>query len=231
MTDKQRVVMGLQRKLSEARTKLAVIDPVVEADRTEAQRTEYRSINEAMPALETEFRAACEAAEGEQAATVVETRGGDSAEGREYRALIGRSSIGRIVAGAVEHRALDGAESEIQKHHGLAGNQIPLDLLRMSDAEARAMIPAGVEHRDVTPGPASVGVVGEPIIQPVFAMGAGMFLGISRPTVPAGDVAYNVLTSRPTAGGPHSDSTDVVDTTGAFERYSHRPRRPSCTRA
>ena len=93
MTDKQRVVMGLQRKLSEARTKLAVIDPVVEADRTEAQRTEYRSINEAMPALETEFRAACEAAEGEQAATVVETRGGDSAEGREYRALIGRSSI------------------------------------------------------------------------------------------------------------------------------------------
>ena len=213
MTDKQRALVAIQRRQSEARGRFNELDAKV--DRTEAEGVEHRDYDGKLRGLETEFQAAAKQVEDEREATV-ETRT-ETSEGTEYRALIGRSSIGRIVAGAVEHRALDGAESEIQKHHGLAGNQIPLDLLRMSDAEARAMIPAGVEHRDVTPGPASVGVVGEPIIQPVFAMGAGMFLGISRPTVPVGDAAYNVLTSRPTAGGPHSGSNDVDDTTGAFD--------------
>ena len=93
MTDKQRAVMGLQRKLSEARTKLAAIDPVVEADRSEAQRTEYRALNEGMPALE--FRAACTAAEGEQVSAVVETHV-DTPEGREYRGLIERANLDSI---------------------------------------------------------------------------------------------------------------------------------------
>ena len=53
-------------------------------------------------------------------------------------------------------------------------------------------------------------------MQPVFATGAGAFLGIDRPTVAMGQAVYPVLTSRPSVGGPHANSTDVADTTGAF---------------
>ena len=51
LSEKQRAVMGLQRRLSEARTKLAVIDPVVETDRTDAQKTGQTTIRLDAPAV------------------------------------------------------------------------------------------------------------------------------------------------------------------------------------
>ena len=206
MTDKQRVVMGLQRKLSAARTKLAVIDPVVEVDRTEAQRTEYRSINEAMPALETEFRAACEAAEGEQVEQVVETRGGDTPEGREYRALIGRANLGVSMRAALEHRQADGAEGELATHLGLDANMVPLDLLRDQRSEMRG----------TTSAPTHVQTDQAPIEQPVFALGSTAWLGIPTPTVASGDAVFPVLSNRPVVRGPFTGDDDAVESDGVW---------------
>ena len=64
-------------------------------------------------------------------------------------------------------------------------------------------------------------------VQPVFATGAGNFLGIDRPTVAMGQAVYPVLTSRPTVGGPHADSSDAPDTTGAFDADLLPPKRIS----
>lgn len=212
MTDKQRALVEVQRRQAEARAKFNDLD--AKESRTEAEDTEHRKLDAELRKLDGELVTAAKAVEDERDAAVVETRTGDSPEAREYRRLLGRASIGRIVAGAVEHRALDGAEREIQQARELAGNQIPLDLLRLP-----------VEERAVTPGPTNVGASAEPVIGPVFATGAGAFLGVYRPTVPVGDAAYNVLTSRPTVGGPHSDSTDVTETTGAFDSDLLAPDR------
>ena len=62
-------------------------------------------------------------------------------------------------------------------------------------------------------------------MQPVFATGAGAFLGIDRPTVAMGQAVYPVLTSRPAVGGPHTGSTDAPDTTGAFNADLLPPKR------
>ena len=135
-------------------------------------------------------------------------------EDREYRALLGRGNVGRILTAFVEHRSVDGAESEIQTHHGLQSNQIPLDMLRLP-----------VEHRAVTTGPDNVGTVEQPAIMPVFAAGVGAFLGASRPTIPSGTVAYPVLDQRPDVGGPHTDSSAVDETTGSFSSSLLTPGR------
>ena len=60
---------------------------------------------------------------------------------------------------------------------------------------------------------------------PVFAAGVGAFLSIDRPTVAMGDAVFPVLTTRPTVGGPHADSTNVPDTTGGFDADLIAPER------
>ena len=128
-----------------------------------------------------------------------------------------RARLGAIFSAAVEHRALDGAENELQQHLSLASNQIPVDLLR-----------APVEHRAITPAPTHVGTSEQPILMPIFADGDAAFLGVDQVTVPAGDVAFPVLTNRPTVGGPHTDSTEVAETTGAFSAELIKPERLQC---
>ena len=64
-------------------------------------------------------------------------------------------------------------------------------------------------------------------IQPVFATGAGAFLGIDRPTVAMGQAVYPVFKSRPSVGGPHTGSSDAPDTTGAFDADLLPPKRIS----
>ena len=63
---------------------------------------------------------------------------------------------------------------------------------------------------------------------PIFADGDAAFLGVDQVTVPNGDVAFPVLTNRPTVGGPHADSTEVAETTGAFSAELVKPERLQC---
>ena len=193
-------------KLSEIREKLNDLNAVT--DPTEAQKTEEGDLIASQKTTESEYREALTAEADEHATVPV------NGEDREYRALLGRGNVGRILAAFVEHRSADGAESELQQHHGLQSNQVPLDMLRLP-----------VEHRAVTTGPTNVGTVEQPAIMPVFAAGVGAFIGADRPTVPAGTVAYPVLDQRPDVGGPHTDSSAVDETTGSFSSSLLTPGR------
>ena len=169
-------------KLSTIREKLNDLNAVT--DPTEAQQTEERDLIASQKTTEVEYREALTAEADEHATVEVD------GEDREYVALLGRGNVGRILAAFVEHRSADGAESELQQHHGLQSNQVPLDMLRLP-----------VEHRAVTTGPTNVGTTEQPAIMPVFAAGVGAFIGADRPTVAAGLVAFRSSTTGRTWAG------------------------------
>ena len=99
-------------RLSEIREKLNDLNAVT--DLTEAQQTEERDLLASRKTTEVEYRAALTAEADEHATVPLD------AEDREYRDLLARGNVGRILTAYVEHRACDGAESEIQQHRGLA---------------------------------------------------------------------------------------------------------------
>ena len=130
---------------------------------------------------------------------------------RELRELCRRANVGEIILSVLERRSVDGATLEAQQAYGLGPNQVPLEMLR--------------EQRAVTPSIANVATEEADVLQPVFSTGVGAFLGVDRPTLPMGDAVYPVLTTRPTVGGPHADSTDVPETTGGFDSDLLPPER------
>ena len=197
-------------KLSEIREKLNGLNAVT--DPTDAQKTEEGDLIASQKTTEVEYRDALTAeSEAETHPTAPD------AETRERLALVEKASIGAIFSAAVEHRSCDGAESELQAALDLAPNQIPIDLLR-----------ATVEQRAFTAAPTNVEANQQTLLPPVFASGDAAFLGVDQVTVPAGDAVYPVLTNRPTVGGPHSDSTEVDETTGAFSAELVKPQRLQC---
>ena len=107
------------------------------------------------------------------------TEFGDEPEGRELRALIAGASAGAIFAATLEHRATDGRTAELQKHFGLAPNQMPLAMLR-----------SPIETRAVTPAPADVTTNQQPIIAAVFPQSCAAFLGVDMPTVGVGEAVF-----------------------------------------
>ena len=129
----------------------------------------------------------------------------------ERRELISRASVADVFAATVENRATDGATKELQEHHGLGHNQIPLDLL---------------EERDVTPAPPAGkrGASQAPIVPAVFPDSAAAFLSVPMPRVPVGDRAYAVLSTSASAGTP-AKGADQDETTGAFTAVALSPAR------
>lgn len=133
---------------------------------------------------------------------------------REQRALCARPIVGEIVTAVMEHRAPEGAALDAQQAWGCATHQVPVEALRIQ-----------LEQRAVTPSIGNVATEEADVVPPVFATGAGAFLNVDRPSVPMGDAVYPVLTTRPTVGGPHSDDTDVAETTGGFSSDLLAPGR------
>ena len=148
--------------------------------------------------------------------TTTTAPGGEDTEARERRELCVRANVGDVYGALLEKRQTDGATAEAQAAHGCAPNQIPL-----------AMLAAPTEVRAVTPTPGASQTEQAKTIQPVFATGAGAFLGIDRPTVAMGQAVYPVFKTRPSVGGPHTGSTDAPDTTGAFDADLLPPKRIS----
>ena len=144
-------------RLSELREKLNALNTITEP--TDDQKTEERDLLASQKATEVEYREAL-SDEGDTTTTP------DDAETRERLQLVSRASLGAIFARAVEHRATDGAESELQAALDLAPNQVPIDLLR-----------APVEHRAITPAPTHVGASEQPVLMPIFADGDAAFFG------------------------------------------------------
>lgn len=208
MTTSQKLAL----RCSEVRERLNEIAGLEGDNFTPEIRQEADTLGVEYREVEAKWRAAAKA-EGDDAAAAGSQFGGGTSEDREYRALTAQANVGSVVEAVMEHRLSDGANAELQKHHGLAPNQIPLDLLRVE------------EHRAVTPSPTNVGTVEDPVILPVFAAGVGAFLSIDRPQVPMGDAVFPIMTSRPTVGGPHADSTDVAETTGEYDAELIAPDR------
>ena len=177
--------------------------------RSDEQQTEMEALTAEVSKREPELRAAL-AAEPDPRETSV---AGDP-EARELAQLTERANAGVIIMAVTEKRNSIGAELELQQHHKLAENQIPISMLRV---EQRA---AGV-----TTAPTNVGTSQAEIVQPVFANGAGSFLGITRPVVAQGDSVFPVLATRPDVGGPHSDSSDVPETDSTFDADLLAPER------
>ena len=175
-------------KLSEIREKLNDLNAIETP--TDAQKNEERDLLASQKTCETSYR---EALQTEDDARTTPTDA--DAETRERLQLVSRASLGAIFARAVEHRATEGAESELQAALGLSPNQIPVDLLR-----------APVEERAITLAPTHVGASEHAVLMPIFADGDAAFLGVDQVTVPNGDAVFPVLTNRPTVSGPHADS-------------------------
>ena len=205
MTNLQKILL----RLSEVRERLNEIAGLEGDDLTEEIRGEADALQTEYRDLETRQRAAIVADEGEQREAQA-AFAGDDPEAREMRQLITRCDVGRIFESVLEKRATEGAEAELQQHHGLASNQVPLALL---------------ETRAVTAAPANTARAEQEVVQPVFSEGDAAFLSVDMPRVPAGDAVFPVLTTRPDVHGPHADSTAAAETDGAFEAESLSPGR------
>ena len=212
MTNSQK--LGL--RCSEIRSRLNEISGLEGAAFTDEIRSEADTLGTEYLDTETKWRAATVAEEDAAQAAGSQFAGGTS-EDRAYRELTGKANIGRVFEAVLEHRSVDGADAELQKHHGLAPNQIPVELLRAPVEE----------HRAVTPSVTNVGTTQQAVVQPVFSAGVGAFLSIDRPQVAMGDAVFPVMTVRPdpTLGGPHADSTNVPETTGGFDADLLGPER------
>ena len=166
----------------------------------EALRKEYADVERRAAALTV--------AEPDRTPIVSQT-----AEGTEYRQMVSRANVGTIFDDLLSHRATSGVEAELQQHLGLAGNQIPLDMLR-----------GHMEERAVTPAPGQVGQNQHPIIPYVFPQSAAAFLGVSQPTVPVGEAVFSVLTGTLDVHTP-AENAAAAETTGSFSASVLTPRR------
>ena len=155
----------LQIRQSEIREKINTLLGL--ETRTEEQDGELVKLTAEGTKIEPEIRAAIVASPDPEENQIVETA---DAETRELQRLTERANAGAIILAVTEKRNCIGAELELQQHHKLAENQIPLDMLRV---EQRA---AGL-----TTAPTNVGTSQAEIVQPVFANGAGAYLGNYSP--------------------------------------------------
>ena len=207
MTDAQ----VLEIRASEIRSKLAELGQLTELD-TE-QRAEMDALSKEYSANETRQRALKIA--GDVPSTPVEST---SAEGTEYRQMLDRANLGTIFDVLMAHQNPTGVEAELQSHLHLAGNQIPLDMLRGHGGGG------GMEYRAVTPGAANVGQNQQPVIPYIFPQSAAAFLGVDMPTVPVGDAVFPVLTGTLTVGTP-AENAAQAETTGSFSSDVLTPAR------
>ena len=199
MKASQRVALEMSEK-REALNALLAVDEL-----TEDQRSDLGKLTSRLQELETEARAVI-MAEGET--TVTKTTVTDG-EGDELRSLIGRANIGNIFEAALEHRATDGVEAELQTHYRLPANAIPLALL---------------ETRAVTPAPGQVAQNQAAIIPGVFPQSCAAFMSIDMPTVPTGEAVFPVLTTNADVHTP-AENAAAAETTGSFSASVLSPAR------
>ena len=210
MLQVQKTFIEVQKRQSTLRGEFNTLRAV--ETRSAEQDTRLTALDGELTQSEGNFRKAADALLTEQ--TTATAPHGEDSEARERRELIGRANLGDVYGAILERRATTGATFEAQSAHGCAPNQIPL-----------AMLAAPTEQWVVTPTPGASMTEQAETVLPIFASGAGAFLGIDRPTVAMGQAVYPVLTSRPSVGWPHTGSDDVGDTTGAFDSDLLPPKR------
>lgn len=167
-------------EISQRLNELSRLDEV-----SDEQRAEMDRLMDESRTVKTQFRAAATAE-----ATEAETRSDASGEGAEHRALVRDVRLGRYLAAAVESRAVDGRESELNAASGLgAAGVMPWAALDPGEpAEARA---------DAATSAPAMGrpTMQDAILARVFARSATAFLRVDTPSVPVGAASYPVFTT------------------------------------
>ena len=202
----------LQLRMAEITARLAQIGEMPKAKQMqEPIASEVIGLQDERIALPDKLKAALEA-EGADATLRGEQADGDGAFA-EMAAVTAQCNLGQFYANLILNTPHEGALAELQQHYRMSRQELPLDLLRSGPRMA------------VTPAPAETRQGEQPVVQPVFAMGDAAFLNVYSPTVEAGSESFPILTTRPTVGGPHTDSTAVAETTGTFAAEALDPER------
>ena len=201
----------LQLRASEIRSRLATIGGMAELDAE--TRAEADTLGSEYADNEARQRALIVAGDGPE--TPLETRTG---EGREFRELLGRASLGEIFTVALTGGNTTGPTAELQKHYGLESRAVPLAMLidKLPDdleLETRA-----------TAAPTNTGRNQQSIIPYVFPASVAVFLGLDMPTVPTGDAVFPVLTTAPTVGLPAENAAATISD-GTFAADVLMPKR------
>ena len=205
-------IQTLEIRAGEIRKRLSEIGSM--PDLTDENRSELDTLKNEYS--DNDSKRAALTISGDGPGTYVETRSG---EGREFRAMLDRSSIGEVFDAALSKRTVDGASAELQQHYGLDQNQIPLALLARSWADNDDL-----EKRAVTPAPGQVSQNQSMIVPYVFPQSAATFLGVDMPTVGVGESVYPVLTKDLDVRTPAENAT-AAETTGAFSASVLTPSR------
>ena len=192
-----------QLAIEKSEKRQRVNELMLKDDLTTEERADLDVSTKRLQELEVELRAAIVLEETQ------EQKSEGSPEDRAHRELVGHASMGAIFEAVLEHRHTEGAERELQEHHGLAFNQVPLSLL---------------EERAVTAAPANVGQGQAAIVPGVFPQSCAAFLGVDMPSVSVGDAVYPVLTTNADAGTP-GENNPQTETNGSFSADVLSPGR------
>ena len=211
-----RKTVKLQIEMSEKREKINAL--LGKEELTDDERSELDTLTKRAQEIEVELRAAL-VVDGESEERARAAFDGTPAttpeatpEARELERITAAASVADIVHAAVEKRATDGATAELQKHLGISGDQVPLELL-----ETRA-----ATH---TPAPTDGEPNAQQFVPAVFPGSIAAFLGIAQPTVAVGISSYHVLTTNLTANVPDMAGADGANSAGAFTSASLEPKR------
>ena len=143
---------AIEEAQSEIRTRVLEIRALPDDKLTSELKTERDTLDQKYAAGEVKFRASLKALrEGQEQGVSLDTAG------TELRELTKRANLGGVFTAAMAGSPTDGAEAEIQKHFGLASNQIPLEMLR---------IDRGVEERAAATVPGSIGDASQAGVHP-----------------------------------------------------------------
>ena len=194
-------LLKAQLEVSEKRTELAAL---IDAETPETEKIE--AAKTAVVESEKRMQAILVLDGGNKE---VEKSAGD-AEARELRQLFTKASVGRMLAGILEEGEGDGADLELRQALNIPADYIPLELL-----EKRA---AATFTGDEPATP-------QPMIGRLFPASAAAFCGVDVQSAGVGQVNIPVLSTGVTIGGPHVDSTEVAESTGAVTISTLQPRR------
>ena len=220
MTPAQTKLRQLRERQSKERgrvAELAIADAL-----TDETRTELDTIEVGTPDLERQIRAATVVVEAEETeqrdAAATGNKEGLDTEDRERLELRSKVRMGRYVLAAMENRAADGAEGELNAAVGIGANRFPLELLAppAQRAEDRATTDADIQTMPRT------------WLDRLFAETAAMRLGITMESVPAGSASFPVTTAGASAAqrGKDQSPADTAWTVGVTELT---PKRNAAT--
>ena len=220
MTLAQKKLRELRERQSKERGRVAEL--AVADDLNDETRAELDAIETGTPDLERQLRAATSAVETEEAEQRAAAKAGAAPEGDtedlERLELRSKARMGRYVLAAMENRAADGAEAELNDAVGIGANRFPLELLAPPElrAEDRATTAADTQTMPRT------------WLDRLFAETAAMRLGVTMESVPAGAASFPVTTAGASAAqrGKDQAASDTAWTVGVVEM---KPKRNAAT--